>query len=446
MRRASDFGELLRTALPLVVVALISSFGVFADRFFLGRHSQSALAAVTPAAILTNTFFCFIITTVSYTGTFIAHYYGGNRQQQAVRALAQGLWLSGLSIFALLAALLIGNHFIRASCPPGELMRDELAYFNTTLPSQMFVTFSAVFIGYYTAERKAALVALAAIGGCIANLILDPLLIFGWKSIPSLGITGAGLATIVSSALTTGILAYPFLRRMCRWGKLRALLAFNRGLSLRILRFAFPNAISYLIGTICFYAFICALSKSGETALAVSNVCLCVNGLYFAVIDGLRQAQTVLTGRCCGANDSPSANRVLVNALKSSACVLIPVSITYFLFGGQIAAFFAKTGPDFDAYLKIGCVLFAVLIVNDIFETIQTLLTAALLGAGDTAFSMKSATFVQLFFWMPLVALLLAFDSSIVILWLSLAAWRVLHVLILALRWRSGKWKHIQLT
>lgn len=446
MRRAPDFGELLRTALPLAVVALISSFGVFADRFFLGRHSQSALAAVTPASILANTFFCFIITTVSYTGTFIAHYYGGNRQRQAVRALAQGLWLSGLSIFVLLAALLIGNFFIRASCPSAELMRDELAYFNTALPAQVFATFSAVFIGYYTAERKTQLVALAAICGCLSNLVLDPLLIFGWKFIPSLGISGAGIATIVSSALTTGILAHPLLNRMHRLGKLRSLLTFNRKMSALILRFAFPNAISYLIGTICFYAFICALSKSGETALAASNVCLCVNGFYFAIIDGLRQAQTALTGRCCGANDSPSANRVLVNALLSSGCVLIPVSIVYSLCGGQIAAFFAKTGPDFAAYLKIGCVLFAVLIVNDIFETIQTLLTAALLGAGDTAFSMKSATFVQLFFWMPLVALLLAFDSSIVILWLSLAAWRVLHVLILALRWRSGKWKHIHLT
>ena len=36
MRRPSDFGELLHTALPLAVVALISSFGTFADRFFLG--------------------------------------------------------------------------------------------------------------------------------------------------------------------------------------------------------------------------------------------------------------------------------------------------------------------------------------------------------------------------------------------------------------------------
>ena len=446
MRRPSDFGELLRTALPLAAVALISSFGVFADRFFLGRHSQSALAAVTPAAILANTFFCFIITTVSYTGTFIAHYYGGERHRQAVRAFAQGLWLSGLSIFALLAALLIGNFFIRVSCPSDELMHAELVYFNTTLPAQVFTTFSAVFIGYYTAERKAALVAFAAIGGCLANLVLDPLLIFGWKFIPSLGISGAGISTIVSSALTTDILAYPFLRRTCHWGKLRALLAFNRGLSLRILHFAFPNAISYLIGTICFYTFVCALSRSGETALAVSNVCLCVNGFYFAAIDGLRQAQTALTGRCCGANDSPAANRVLINAFKSSGYVLIPVSIAYFLCGGQIAAFFAKTGSDITAYLKIGGILFGILVVNDIFETIQALLTAALLGSGDTTFSMKSATFVQLFFWMPLLALSLALESSIVALWLSLAAWRVLHVAILILRWRSGKWQHIRLT
>jgi len=335
-RSSSDFGELLRTTLPLIAVALLSSAATFADRFFLGHYAQSALAAVTPAATLTNVFFCFIITIVSYTGTFIAHYYGGGRQRQAVRVLGQGFWLCGLSVVALLIALPLGNLLIRTTCPSAELMHAELTYFNITLPAQALVTFSAVLVGYYTAERQTTRIARATIVGCLTNILLDPILIFGTPafsifrfpfSIPSLGITGAAIATLVSAATTTVLLLRPFLSRCHHRQRFLRLLAFNRTLSLRILRFALPNALSYLVGTACFYAFIHALSKTGETALAISNVCLCVNGLYYAVIEGTRQTLTAQTGRCCGSGDYRSVNKLLKNSLKIAGCALIPVSL-----------------------------------------------------------------------------------------------------------------------
>ena len=86
--------ELLRTALPLMAAALVATINQFVDRLFLGHVSDVAREAITPVTVLTTVFSCTFLEIAGYTGTFVAQYSGRHRHNQAVRALAQGFWLS----------------------------------------------------------------------------------------------------------------------------------------------------------------------------------------------------------------------------------------------------------------------------------------------------------------------------------------------------------------
>ena len=438
--------ELFRTALPLTLVTLAGSAARLADRLFLGHHSQTALAAVSPAFVLTGVFSCFILSVISYSGTFVAHNYGQSRHFAAVRTLGQGLWLAFLSLPLVFISIPVGNFVIHALGHSQELTRAETTYFDIVMCAQALATLSAALSGYFTAERNARLVGVASVAGCLLNIVLDPLLIFGCGPLPALGLAGAAYAAAAGSALSTVLLLRPLVSKRLFTGPLRRHLAFNGKLVLRILRFALPNSVRGLVEMAVFYLFICATAATGETALAVSNICLCVNGIFFAVLDGTSKATAALVGQTRGSGNDSSTNRIPRLAFQ---LLLLPFAIMtagYLAGGRSITLLFGNPATDPASFAGLGLTLFAILIVNDICETAQNIYGSALLGVGDTRFALRCSLAAHLLVWTPLLVIILTFRPSIVCCYLSSVIGRGVHALLLYLRWRSGKWKHIHLT
>ena len=51
--------------------------------------------------------------------------------------------------------------------------------------------------------------------GAVFNIILDPILIFGWFGLPAMGVSGAAIATVASQILA-GILSMTFFVKKCK--------------------------------------------------------------------------------------------------------------------------------------------------------------------------------------------------------------------------------------
>ena len=191
---------------------------------------------------------------------------------------------------------------------------------------------------------------------------------------------------------------------------------------------------------------ICATAATGETALAVSNICLCVNGIFFAALDGTSRATAALVGQTRGSGNDPSTDRIPCLALQ---LLLLPFAImaaVYLAGGRSITLLVGNPATDPNSFAELGLTLFAILIVNDICETAQNIYGSALLGVGDTRFALRCSLAAHLLVWTPLLVFTLTFHPSIVCCYLSSVIGRGVHALLLYLRWRSGKWKHIQLT
>ena len=438
--------DLFRTALPLTLVTLAGSAARLADRLFLGHYSQTALAAVSPAFTLTGVFSCFILSVISYSGTFVAHNYGQRRHFAAVRALGQGLWLAFLSLPLVFISIPIGNLIIPALGHSQELTRAETTYFDIVMCAQALATLSAALSGYLTAERNARRVGVASIAGCLLNVVLDPLLIFGCGSLPALGLAGAAYAAAAGSVLSTVLLLRPLISKRLFTGPLRRHLAFNGKLVIRILRFALPNSIRGLVEMAVFYLFICATAATGEVALAVSNICLCVNGIFYAALDGTSKATAALVGQTRGSGNDASTNRIPRLALQLLLLPLAIMTAVYLAGGRSITLLFANPAADPSAFAELGLTLFAILIVNDLGETMQNVYGSALLGVGDTRFALRCSLVTHLLVWVPLLVIILTFRPSVVCCYISSAICRGVHAILLYLRWKSGKWRQIHLT
>lgn len=430
--------ELLRTALPLMAAALVATINQFVDRIFLGHVSDVALEAITPVTVLTTVLSCTFLEIVGYTGTFVAQYSGRHRHDQAVRALAQGLWLSVATVPMVLAIIPVGNIIIGQLGHATELVNAERTYFNIVFPSFILVCVSTVIGSYFTAVRRARLVGSAQITACLANVLLDTLFV------PRFGIAGAAWSSVLSAALPCLILGTVLARRR---RALRARAAPDFTLITRIVRFAFPNAAGSFVSAATFFFFIWAAGHISPLALAVSNICFCVNCFYYTLTSGLSDGLCALVGRFRGSGNNPEIQKLVFCTLFLDLGLFVTMSAIFFFCGGEITDLFRGKSSSFDVidFCGVGSTLFRIVILANAFETLQVTLYAALRGVGDTRYVFKATLFAECAGWIPLIGLVLALYPDITILWLTIVIWRGICAALLVRRWCSGAWLKIQL-
>ena len=95
----SNFKELTRVALPLMLSAGTQSLMNAADRVILAGCSEDALAAVTPASMLHWTIVCVPMGTVLYANTFISQFEGAGQKDRMLSSFWQAVWLAILTGF-----------------------------------------------------------------------------------------------------------------------------------------------------------------------------------------------------------------------------------------------------------------------------------------------------------------------------------------------------------
>ncbi|OGK07324.1 MAG: hypothetical protein A2W80_04215 [Candidatus Riflebacteria bacterium GWC2_50_8] len=170
--------------------------------------------------------------------------------------------------------------------------------------------------------------------GMAINVVLDPIMIFGWFGFPALGIMGAALATVISQAISTTWLLYLL------WSK-HQLLKFRLGslpLFLQscrsILGFAIPSGLSMMLMPISAAIITALLSKYGHQAVAAAGAASRIEMFAFVVPMALGISMTPYISQNLGAGR--------IDRIREGKTVASTFAIVY---GGFIAVVFYLAAP-----------------------------------------------------------------------------------------------------
>ncbi|MBP9613501.1 MAG: MATE family efflux transporter [Sulfurospirillum sp.] len=338
---------LVRLAIPSSLGLMFNTFYNIVDTYYAGLISTQALSALSSSAFL-----FFVIVGLGYGGsngitTLVGHALGEQKSDEARMYASKGLGLLLLlgvtmGIFGYLTTptmlLWVG---IEPIYQPMALAYIEVILLGTPL---FFANFGLNAILVATGDTKSYRNTL--IFGFVANLLLNPLFIFGWASIPAMGIGGIALSTVLIQALNASYLCVKVFKT-----KLMVLTCFMPDKESAKIIFAqsLPAGLNMLMISFGSLMALYFVTHYGYKAVAGYGIGYRVEQLLLLPALGISSATLSLVSNNMGAKRVDRVRESLFTALKYGYSIAFFGVIILYFSAHWIIAHFDKD-PDVIAY------------------------------------------------------------------------------------------------
>ncbi len=375
----SIFRHIFRLSWPMVLAFAFQTSYNFVDRFFVSRLGDEATAAIGMAFIVQ----LIIIALGSGLGTgvnsFIARNLGAKKETTAVQtALHTFLLALGVGVIILITGLLFQAPLYRAlgaSENVFTMVTDYLTIIFLFTPVMLLMMLSNnIFRGWGDTMLPMRFMLL----GTLSNLVLDPILIFGWGPIPAMGIKGAALATGLGRSLALlYILSTIFVKKLPTRLSFRQL-HFNWKILSGIFQVGFPSSLSQILTSMGMGLIFYILKPFGSVAKAAYTIVFTYEQMAFLPAIGVAQAVTILTGHNFGALKLERVKKTFLNGILVSFLMLSVGSVLISLTPATFAGIFARS----QTVLNIGQTALRITAIGYVFIALYLISIASFQGLG----------------------------------------------------------------
>ncbi len=338
-------GDPVRTTIwlawPIIVANLVNISYNIIDTFWLGRLGRAALSAPVVSWPLIM-FFHAIGMGFSFAGvTFISQYVGASNARMARKS-------AGMLVgFSLLLSLIIAAtgyatapYILTAIGVPSDVLPKAIGYITIIFAGEPIVYFGFVFNAIIQGLGDTKTPTYLGIISSIMNLALDPVMIFGLFGIPSLGVKGAAIATIISRAFV-GVTGTYLLGRGFRGIKIGFRdLIFEGWWVRKVVKVGGPMAVQQSANSLGFVVMTSIVSSFGSAVIAAYGIAIRIVSVTQAFTWGIMRATSIMVGQNIGAKNYGRAEEVTRKNMLMLASLLTLGGILIILFRGPLAAFF----------------------------------------------------------------------------------------------------------
>lgn len=330
------FSLALQAVYNIVDSAFVSNMDIY------GEEGLNALTLAFPIQML-------IVALCIGTGVgacvLISRYMGENNQQKACQVTTNTIFLGFiLSIIILLFGVFCCEFYIGSQTSNPIIYEMAVDYLRINCVVSFGAVFFAVFEKLLQSTGHSLYSTIAQVTGSIVNIILDPILIYGWFGFTSLGVKGAAYATVIGQ-IVAFLLAYIFHKK------------FNKHISASVKNFKPDFSIIkriYIIGlpAIVAQALISIMAYSLNVIFVMaSESIVTVYGLYYKIqqfvimaIFGLRDATMPIISFTYGTKNKKRLKDSIKYLLIYTLSLMFAGTILFELFATPIASAFGLSG------------------------------------------------------------------------------------------------------
>lgn len=374
--------SLFKLSIPLALTAFIQITYNFVDIFFLGRLGKDAIAGVGIAGFLFWIANAITLIPKIGTGVYASHAFGRSDDRETIKVLNNGYILTiAISIFYSLFLFLFSNYYVNFYGLTESASAYARDYLHIISFGMIFFFINPVLSQSFQSLGNSLTPFKINTIGLITNIIIDPILIFGYGPIPRLEAKGAALATVMAQIVVTLIFVFNIFRKNKILKSAISSFHYKRAWVISIFKMGFPAALmSSFMATISII-----LNKFmadfGEAAVAAYTVGSQLEAITWNTTEGLQVGIAAMVGQNYGAG---LMERVKESIKKSFVILLVIGTISMlvlFAFRYQLFKLFI---PNDKETIELGAIYLAILSFSQIFMSTEIGLTGAFNGLGDT--------------------------------------------------------------
>lgn len=385
-------------SIPAILSMLVQALYNIVDSVFVSRVSDDALTAVSLAfPIQLIIIACFVGLGIGIN-SLISRKLGEQDHEAASNAAEHGILLCiVLYVIILLIGILFANSFFTLFTDSQNIINLGTEYIKIIMIFSFGRLLAQAGTSILQGSGNMIHPMISQLCGAVFNIILDPILIFGYLGFPALGVKGAAIATISAQILSmVYILIVLFTKQNSVKLNLRTF-KYDSKILKGIMQVGLPATIMQAIGSVMVTGLNLILAGFGEASVTVLGVYYKLQSLIFMPVFGLSQGVMPIIGYNYGSKN----RKRLMKALKLGIIAAVVYMTLGFLVFQIIPAQLLELFDSSDEMMKIGVPAFRIISYVFPLAAVSIMCGTAFQGMGKAYISMIVSILRQLVVLLP---------------------------------------------
>lgn len=406
---------ILTMSAPIVVSMMVQSLYNVVDSIFVAQISEEAITAVSMAFPFQQLMMSVGIGTAIGVNSLLARNLGAKQFSQVNKIANNGLLLAFLSFIAFfMMGLLLSDKLITIQTDNQEIISHGPVYLRICLMGSLGIFTHLMFERLLQATGKTMYTMIAQISGALMNIILDPIMIFGWFGMPAMGLAGAAIATVISQYVGALVVAYLCIRKEKDIDIGFRYMKPDFKIIRDIYAVGIPSIIMISISSVTIFSMNQILAKFSITAVALLGIYFKLQSFIFMPVFGLNNGIIPIVGYNYGAGNKERMRETIFLGMRYAVTIMLIGTLIMMVFPDKLLGMFNAS----DQMMDIGRVAFRIICISFPFAAISIISIGVFQAIGKGTLSMIISIIRQLVVLVPL-AYLFSLTGNLSMVWWS---------------------------
>ncbi len=313
----------LSMALPMLISMTVTSLYNIVDSYFIAKISEEAMTALSLVFPVQNLINAITIGFGVGINAAVAFHLGAEEFGRADAAATQGVVLSAVHGVLLTAACIaVMPLFLSMFTSDAEVAALGLRYSNIVFSFAVIIALALAYEKIFQSVGRMAATMFCMSSGCLANIALDPIMIFGWGPVPAMGIEGAAWATGIGQTLTLALYLLFYKLRPIPVRVAAKYARVTRGTARRLYAVGVPAALNLALPSLLISSLNVILAGYSQIYVVVLGVYYKLQTFLYLPVNGIVQGMRPLVGYNFGAREHARVRRIFLTALALAAGIM----------------------------------------------------------------------------------------------------------------------------